>query len=345
MQVSTERTGTTGGTLWARRIISIPLVFAAAIVGLAAWPVFVVVAIVFDLLRRRSGLPTLRCYAFAVWALWLEVCAVLSAMLLAVVFVGRLRSPGSLRAHNAMEQWWVGQLVQAAALTMRLEFAISCPHHLRPGPVIVIGRHASHADAILPAWLLGTRNAMNLRYVITAGLTWGPAFNLYGHRLPNHFVNRGKSHTATDLAPLANLASSVDAYDAVIIFPEGQFATPERRERALARITDPVLAARAQKLLHLLPPRPAGTVALLDAAPQADVVVITHVGLERFQTVGAIWRNVPFTDPVRVRVQRVPAGDVPRFDNDATVTWLTDTWQEMDEWITANMAESVEGTR
>lgn len=328
-----------------RRIISIPLVLAAAMLGLAASPVLVVVAIVFDLLRKRSGFPTLRCYAFVLWALWLEVCTVLSAMFLAVVFAGRLRSAASLRTHNAMEQWWVEQLVQAAALTMRLEFAVTCPHHLRPGPVVVIGRHASHADAILPAWLLGTRNAMNLRYVVTAGLTWGPTFNLYGHRLPNHFVNRGKTHTATDLAPLANLASSADAYDAVIIFPEGHLATPERRERALARITDPVLASRARKLLHLLPPRPAGTVALLDAAPHADVIVINHVGLERFQTVGAIWRNVPFADPVRVRIQRVAARDVPRFDNDATIGWLTDTWQDMDEWITANMPEPNDGSR
>jgi 1-acyl-sn-glycerol-3-phosphate acyltransferase len=259
--------------------------------------------------------------------------------LLAVVFVGRLRSAASLRSHNAMEQWWVGQLVQAAALTLRLDFAVTCPHHLRPGPVIVIGRHASHADAILPAWLLGTRNAMNLRYVIMAGLTWGPAFNLYGHRLPNHLVDRSKSHSASDLAPIARLASSAQAYDAVIIFPEGHFATPERRERALARIDDPVLAARAQKLRHLLPPRPAGTVALLHAAPQADVIVINHVGLERFQTVGAIWRNVPFTESVRVRVERIAANDVPRHDNDATITWLAETWQDMDDWITANRVE------
>jgi 1-acyl-sn-glycerol-3-phosphate acyltransferase len=340
MQVPTSHTVTTWGTRWARQIISIPLVFAAAVFGIVALPVFVVAAIIFDLVRKRVGLPTLRCYAFVMWALWLEVCAVLSVALLTVVFAGRLQSRQSLQGHNSMEQWWVGQLVQAAALTMRLEFAITCPHHLRPGPVIVIGRHASHADAILPAWLLGTRNAMNVRYVITAGLTWGPAFNLFGHRLPNHFVNRSKSHNAADLAPLANLASSADAYDAVIIFPEGHFATPERRERALTRITDPVLASRAQKLLHLLPPRPAGTVALLDAAPHADVIVINHVGLERFQTVGAIWRNVPFTDPVRVRVQRVSARDVPRFDNDATVGWLTDTWQDMDDWITANLAAS-----
>jgi 1-acyl-sn-glycerol-3-phosphate acyltransferase len=339
VRVPKLHTGTTWGTRWLRRVISIPLVFAAAVGGLVGSPALVVLALVVDTVRRRHRFPTMRCFAFVLWALWLEVCAVLSAVLLAVLFAGRLRSSSSLRWHNAMEQWWVGQLVQAAALTLRLDFAVTCPHHLRPGPVIVIGRHASHADAILPAWLLGTRNAMNLRYVIMAGLTWGPAFNLYGQRLPNHFVNRSKSHTAAHLDPIARLASSADAYDAVIIFPEGHFATPERRERALARIDDPLLAARAQKLQHLLPPRPAGTVALLDAAPHADVIVVNHVGLERFQTVGAIWRNVPFTKSVHVRVERIPAGDVPRDDNDATITWLAETWQDMDDWITANTVE------
>ena len=345
MRVPNLHMGMNWKTRWLRRAISIPVVVTAAVGGVVYLPILVVASAMVDLIRRRRKLPTVRILCFLLWALWLEVIAILSAATLGIVFARRLSSKASLSAHNAVEQWWVGQVIQAAAITVRLRFDVTCPHHLRPGPLIVIGRHASHADAVLPAWLLGTRNAMNLRYVVTAGLTWGPAFNLFGHRLPNYFVNRGKSHSAEDLAPIADLAASMGTYDATIIFPEGRFATPARRERALARITDPLLACRARQLRHLLPPRPAGTVALLDAAPDADVVVVNHVGLEQFQTVGALWRNVPFPTPIRVTVERIDAHDVPRHDYEATVAWLATTWQEMDDWIAANLATIRPGAR
>jgi 1-acyl-sn-glycerol-3-phosphate acyltransferase len=337
------QTGTTWQTRWTRRLVAIPLVAIGAVVMTLSFPVLGLGALAFDLVTGRRRFPSARLLTFVAIALWLEVCAVVLAAQMWLIFVRRLGSPASLRQHNSIEKWWVRRLVGVAGWTLGLRFEVSGPATLQPGPVVAIGRHASHADAFLPAWVLGVHHGLDLRYVIAAGLTWGPAFNLFGHRLPNFFVNRDKTHGTPDLSPIASLAATAGPNDAVIIFPEGQFFTPERQARALARITDPVLAARARRLRHLMPPRPAGTLALLYAAPLADVVVISHVGLERFQTAADFWRNVPLTRPVQVRVERIPAADVPRHDSAATVRWLTDTWQDMDRWISATVPKPLKG--
>ncbi len=329
-----------GLTLWVRRAVAIPLVLMLALLGTLLAPLLALVAAVFDLTTRRRKWPTLRLLALGLMVLWLEVAAVVQAIVLWLVFVGRLKSPASLQHHNRVERWWVGCVVQAATATIGLRFDVTGETTLRPGPVVAIGRHASHADAFLPAWVLGTRQHRNLRYVIAEGLTWAPAFNLFGARLPNVFVNRDKSHAPADLSPLARLAATAADNDAIIIFPEGQFFTPARQARAVARIADPVQSARARRLVNLLPPRPGGTIALLDAAPTADVIVIAHVGLERFQTARDFWRNVPIPQPVMVDIRRIPAGEVPRHAPDTTMRWLTDVWQDMDDWISGALHHS-----
>ena len=331
-------------TRWTRRAVSIPLVVAGAMLGTVLAPLLALVSVIFDLAVRRRKWPTLRLLALGIAVLWLELAAVVLAVLLWVVFLGRLTSAASLRWHNRVEQWWVGAIVGAAAHTIGLGFEVTGATTVASGAVIAIGRHASHADAFLPAWLLGTGQRRNLRYVIAGGLTWAPAFNLFGSRLPNVFVNRDKTHARADFSPIARLAATAGVNDAVVIFPEGQFFTPERQARAVARIVDPVQSARARRLRHLLPPRPGGTIALLDAAPMADVLVIAHVGLERFRTARDFWRNVPIPQPVIVDIRRIPAADVPRHNPEATVGWLTDIWQDMDTWIDTALPKSSRGT-
>ena len=89
------------------------------------------------------------------------------------------------------------------------------------------------------------------------------------------------------------LAQGLGPDDGVLIYPEGTRFTPERRARAIARISerDARLAARAERIRHLLPPRLGGVGALLDGAPDADVVVIAHHGFDGLRLVSDIWRG------------------------------------------------------
>ncbi len=89
---------------------------------------------------------------------------------------------------------------------------------------------------------------------------------------------------------------------------------------------------RAEAMRHVLPPRPAGVVAALGAAPHADVVFVAHTGLEHLSTVGDVWRGLPVGKTLHLRWWFVPAADVPR-DRDEQADWLYHWWETIDAWI------------
>ncbi len=321
-----------------RRIVSIPAVVAVAVLGIVAAPLWLPLAVVVDVVRLRPRLPTVRLGVLVVGFCLLECWALAQAVQLWVRFGfgRRLGSAASLDVH-ARTQWrWAESVASLARHTTGLRFEIDSPEPLAPGPIVAIGRHASYGDAILPVLLFGAGAGIALRYVLTIGLAWDPALDVFGHRLPNHFVDRTADHAAGELLAIGRLARGMGPGDAAVIFPEGRFFTPQRRERALARLaaTDPELAERAGRLRHVLPPMPGGTLALLAAAPGADVVVIGHVGFEGFSRVAELWRNVPLREPVRVRTWRIPAAEVPRGRRER-VDWLNEQWQLLDDWIDA----------
>ena len=81
-----------------------------------------------------------------------------------------------------------------------------------------------------------------------------------------------------------------------MIFPEGGNFTAARRQRAIDRLRRLGLermAQRAEQMIHVLAPRPGGFLAALDAAPEADVVLVAHTGLDHLVTVGDVWRELP----------------------------------------------------
>ena len=125
-----------------------------------------------------------------------------------------------------------------------------------------------------------------------------------------------------------------------MIFPEGTRASARKRVRALERIAerDAGRAARLADLRHLLPPRPAGSLALLAGAPNADVVIAWHTGFDGLDTFGGILRALA-RPPVTARfvIRRVPRADVPT-DPAAAAAWLDDAWLRADTEVAAALA-------
>jgi hypothetical protein len=76
---------------------------------------------------------------------------------------------------------------------------------------------------------------------------------------------------------------------------------------------------------------------MLRGAPEADVVVIAHTGLEQFVTVRDIWRNAPLREPVRAQTWRHARHSLPTRD-DELVDWLYDQWHVVDRWIDEHAA-------
>lgn len=330
---------------WKRRALTIPAALLAAVLVWVLSPVLFVLALVADLAEGFRRKRWLRVLGFIMAYLLFEVLAIVIGLILWIYtgFGVFLRHEWAQRPHRFIQVLWARSLLFLVSTFMSTKVRIEGSKVAAPGPVVSMARHVSMGDAVVPVTILGWNNKLKLRYVLKNDLVWVPALDIFGHRLPNYFVDRTPKNRDTELAPIRRLAAGIDSSTAGGIFPEGTFRTPERFERALARIgrTDPERAERVGRLRHLLPPRHGGTLAMLEGAPAADAVLIGHVGFEKFHTFGEILAHLPFEHDVEVKVWRVPRREIPD-DEEAQVVWLDNEWLRMDEWIDERMAARVD---
>lgn len=322
---------------WARRAVTVPLQLVGLALCLALLP------LALPLLLLRDLVAGTRLAGVRLWLLLLgyfaaETAGLLLAALLWGATLGGLLRAASLRWHYALQRRWVGALWLLARGLYGLRLQVEGAEALAdPAPVLVLARHASVADVLLPALLLSRPHGTRLRYVLKHELLWDPCLDLVGQRLRNVFVRRGSGRPEEQVARVRALARRLGPGEGVLIYPEGTRFSPARRERLLReleRAGDVEALARARAFAHVLPPRPGGPVALLEACPQADVVVLAHQGLEGSATFASLWSGRFRGTVVRVRVTRWPAGSVPRAP-EAAWGWLLERWREVDAWVGA----------
>jgi hypothetical protein len=92
------------------------------------------------------------------------------------------------------------------------------------------------------------------------------------------------------------------------------------------------MAQRAEQMTHVLAPKPGGLLAALDAAPDADVVLVAHTGLDHLFTVADIWRELPMDKILVMRWWQVSREEIPA-DREQRIEWLFAWWERIDEWI------------
>ncbi|MGB8860373.1 MAG: 1-acyl-sn-glycerol-3-phosphate acyltransferase [Ilumatobacteraceae bacterium] len=318
--------------------MSVSSLALAAVLLVALAPFWLPIAIAADLARGRTRLPTARLLWFAACWTWLEIVGVACAA--GLWLTGRRRNE---HLHFALQRWWANRLMGALQLTTGIRVEAADASCLAPGPAIMLCRHASLADSLLSAWVVTSTARMNPRYVLKKELLSDPCLDIVGNRLPNHFLDRQAADSTAELDALRTLSAGLTGDQVAIIFPEGTRSAPKKRERALERIRerDPARAERMAHLQHLLPPRPAGSQALLEGCPQADVIVAWHVGFDGLDTFAGILRHLARTPvPVQFHARRIPRADVPT--GDAFTRWLDDQWLQSDRAVHALL--SPEGT-
>lgn len=323
---------------WQRRAISVPALGSAAVLLVVLLPVWLPLAIIADVVRGRWRLPTVRLLAFAVCWAWLETVGV--AIALALWLTGQGHNE---RAHYRLQRWWAARLMGSLGATTGIRVDAADSSCLAPGPAVMLCRHASLADSLLSAWVVTSKARMNPRYVLKRELLGDPCLDIVGNRLPNHFLDRNATDTAAELDSLRTLAQGLHDDQIAVIFPEGTRAAAKKRERAIAKITerDPERGQRLADLQHMLPPRPAGSLALIEGCPQADVIVAWHVGFDGLDTFGGILRHLARRPrPVQFHARRIPRADVPV--GEAFTRWLDEMWLQSDAAVHALL--SPEGT-
>lgn len=334
-----------------RRLLTVPLVLAALPVLLALAPVWLPLTVLADLVSRLFRFPTVRLMlALVVYVAHEWACM---AALATLGLVHLVRRPAAdpevaLRPYRRIEGRWARSLVWWLGVLLGVRFDLPDGPPLPTGRIVLLSRHASMADAVMPLWLITGRLDRWAHYVMKRELQFLPTLDLYGERLRNYFISREGDGEA-EAAAIGALARSSLPGSALVIFPEGTYATPGRRlrvRRSLARRGDPALVELADGLRHLLPPKPAGTLALLEGAPDADVVILGHTGLEGVAELAGLRRGLPLHRPVTVRWWCHPRAELPEAaGEEAVIAWLNDRWRSLDRWIDRASAEAASGGR
>lgn len=319
-----------------RRVVTVPIVFLSFALAWAATPVLAVAALVVDAVRwttRRTPWMAVRLVGFLLAYLTAEIVGVV-ALFATWIGTGFGQAAGGMhRATFAIQRAWAGSLFWAVRRVFSLTVRAEGLDAVDPAPFLLLARHTSIVDNLLPSHFISRPHRIHIRYVMKDELLVDPALDIAGNRLGNHFVRRGSGERERELGALRAMAAATPPDEAVLIYPEGTRFTEAKRRAALRRIAgrDSRLHALASRLQAVLPPRPAGTLALLEGRT-SDVVVMAHRGLEGFARVADVWRGGMVRTLVQVRFWRIPAAEIPD-GRSARTEWLFSIWQELDDWV------------
>ncbi|AKS32465.1 lysophospholipid acyltransferase family protein [Mycolicibacterium goodii] len=307
-----------------RRAVTVPVVTVLMLCVLLYAPPLMALAVVADLVLRSSR-PTR------------TVAAVVAYAALELRALARLLR-GDQDGDRFMRDF-VGMIYTVARRVLDVEVlldtdAIEPDAVPRGEPVLVLSRHCGPGDSLLVTWLLTFHYRLRTRIVLKGLLRCEPVLDLagdLGH--PDGSLcflsRRGKRARAQ----IRELAASLGAGDALLLFPEGGNFTWARwreaigRLRASGRLRE---ARRAWRQSYTLPPRTGGAAAALAGAPQANVLVVTHSGFSADGRARPWWR-LPVHRRLVVHVTLVSAAELP--PREELGAWLRDVWSAVDAWV------------
>ncbi len=257
--------------------------------------------------------------------LWLMIAYLTIEAILLVVLLGYwlasgfgrwIRTPYWEGVHYDLVQGTLWVFFREAQRVLNLAIETSGPTpDAHPGrPILVCCRHAGPGDSFILMYALMHDYAREPRVVLKDTLAWDPAIGVILSRIPARFISPNPAAGEDLESQITALATGLDENDAFVIFPEGGNFTPRRRERGIERLRKLGLermAQRAEQMTNVLAPRPGGIIAALDGAPDADVVLVAHTGLDHMLTVGDVWRELPMDKRIIMRWWTVKRAEIP----------------------------------
>lgn len=342
---------------WSRRLVTITLYSGLWALLWALLPVLVPLGWVIDRVRGKPVLVR----AFLEFAVYLgcEIAGVIVAFFLwfgSLVWLGGSRHR-FLRWNFRLQSLWLRAIFGATSRIYRWRVVVTGDEAVQRGNMLFFIRHASTADTVLAGVFVSGRHGICLRYVLKDQLLWDPCLDIVGNRLPNGFVARGGGRTEQAVAEVARLTDNLGPFDGVLIYPEGTRFTPKKRAKILARLAEKNAAAsaagteiddaeistenlhKARALNHVLPPRLAGPLALLERASDADVVFCAHTGLEPALSFREFMAGALNDVVLHIGFWRVPRAHIPD-DRPGQIAWLYEQWQRVDRWVGERLPEA-----
>ncbi len=332
--------------LLVRRVLLAPAFIVLTFLAITTLPVLLIVAAAISTVlpgRWRA----LRLLWMVLLHLVLEsvMLLVMFGLWVASGFGWRLRGPRFQLAHYALVRWYLQVIYWECqrVLHVRVDVEGPPPTSYDGRPLLILSRHAGPGDSFLVVHALVNWYAREPRIVLKDTMQWDPAIDVVLNRLPNRFIRPypGKTGDVVE-QQVGELTRNLDENDAFVIFPEGGNFTEHRRKRSIERLRSKGHiddAEKAERLRHVLAPRPGGVLAALTNAREADVVFVAHTGVEHMTTVLDVWRELPMDSVIEMRWWIVPAAEVPD-GREERIDWLFEWWARIDAWISERQAAS-----
>jgi 1-acyl-sn-glycerol-3-phosphate acyltransferase len=322
-----------------RRLVLAPLMVGVTVLALTGLPVLLLVAAAASTVLPGRWRP-LRLLWMVLLYMVLESIGlvVMFALWIASGFGWRIRTPWFQRAHYTIVRWYLQVLFWESQRVLHVHVDVEGPPPTSYDgkPLLILSRHAGPGDSFLLVHALVNWYAREPRIVLKDTMQWDPAIDVLLNRVPNRFIRPEPGRNSENVErQVGELSRNLDKNDAFVIFPEGGNFTAHRRKRAIDRLRRKGFiddAERAERLRHVMAPKPGGVLAALTNADDADVVFVAHTGIEQMVTVLDVWRELPMDTAIEMRWWLVPAADVPQ-DREARIDWLFDWWQQIDDWI------------
>jgi 1-acyl-sn-glycerol-3-phosphate acyltransferase len=311
-----------------RRLVTISIYWLSWVLLMLLSPVWLPLAFLVGIVRQRSFI-LLRLLMFAWFYFGLELIAL---VLVAWTVVTRPKGEPRLRSLYRLQSWWANVTLRVASALLRLGFFVDGADCALPGPSILLIRHTSILDTLLPSVYVQRPHRFRVRYVLKQELLFDPCIDIVGNALPNYFVDR-TGDTRRELEGVRTLVGDLGT-DGVLMFPEGTRFSQKKQANALRKLAaqrSPLYDA-ARELTHVLPPKPAGVLTLLEVLPDVDCVFFAHTGLEAFAKIKDVLSGEVVGATVHVQLWRIDANDIPK-TTDERVRWLYAQWGRVNAFV------------
>ena len=317
-----------------RWLITAPMMLMLTVAITLALPLLIPLFALVSVFPASRG--ALRAGLFITSYLWCETLGILvSGWLWLEATLWRRSSEWFLDRHYRLQRWWSNALKQSAERLFQLDFRIHGAEHLKGPGAILLPRHASMADTVIPMTYYAIPEDIRLRYVLKRELLWDPCLEIVGKRLPNYFVDRDSRDTDRETEGVAALLDDMTERDGVLLYPEGTRFTRAKHTSLLERSPEgQPLHNQLLRWPDLLPPRLGGSIALLANNPGKDVLFCAHSGFGGSANFSELMNGAWTRSRVDVAFWRVPFSAVPK-DPEGQRMFLFEQWDRMQQTLVA----------
>ena len=243
-----------------------------------------------------------------------------------------------IEKNRDIQFWWAQRLFNMGRRLYKLRIEVSGTEALDGNCALLLSRHSSMGDTVLPLLFFGKHRGEGLRYVLKQELRYLPCLDIGGHRLPNVFVDRSGTDSAKAVQEVSNLIATAGDDESVLIYPEGTRFNQKKHDDL--RRKHPHLEDQLNRYPNLLPLRLGGVLGMLEANPGKDLVFLAHAGFEGSADIhdllGGGWLN----QKVRLHFWRVPYVDIPK---ENVQDFLFNEWDKMQATV-VDLLQEIETT-